>query len=118
MRFVDIGVAGAIGLSSIVMLLAFSPEPSALVLRQSEEQIAVRETLFTFASDHGLPWFQSASVATICASVMALSNSTVSYSASVDSASCAATPGSGATSFVIQAGSRTVVLEGWYDAQG
>ncbi len=118
MRFVDIGVAGAIGLSSMVILLAVSPEPGTLVMRQSQEQIAMREALFTFASDKGLSWFQSSSGAIICSSVSALSNSTVSYSASIDSRSCAAIPSSGVTSMLIQSGTMTVVLEGWYDAKG
>ncbi len=117
MRFVDIAVAGAIGLSSIAAMLAFSPQPAVSASQQLVEQASLRGLIFDFVSVHGLSWVKDAPAKEVCSSLAAASNATVSLSATIDSVPCGPPPPSGACALAIEAGTRHVTFEAWYDAE-
>lgn len=118
MRFVDIAVAGAIGLSSIAVMVALSPQPDVAMSQQLLEEVSLRNALLQYVSGRGLPWLQEASDRQICSSVAVASNSTFSMSATIGTVPCGPVPQGVHATLTIHLPSRLVVLEAWYSAQG
>ncbi len=115
MRFFDLGVAALIGISAITSIYVLSPGGSDSAAQRVVEQTRLRDALLTVLARHGLAWIQNSSPSNICGTIAALSNSTVTFSASIDSMDCLEGPPPGRVSANITLGlpSGSVTLVAW-----
>lgn len=88
MRYVDIAIAGMIGLSSITAIASFTPRPGDLTSHYALEQIRARDALLAYLNQRGVAWFLESSTSEICADIASMSNGSVDFSATLGSVSC------------------------------
>ncbi len=106
-----------IGISSVAMLIVWTPTSYDLAAQRSVDRARLRDGLSTVVNTYGLYWLQQSTPSGICAELAMISNSTVSFSAIVDGTRCAAAHGQlGGTvaNLTVRFSSRLVDLESWY----
>ena len=102
------------------MLLVWNPQVNAMASRRSMDEAHLRDLLTSYLEMDGLVWLQRASPQELCARLANLSNSTITYSARVNSLPCNSQSPSlaPAGNLAVNLVSKAVVLEAWYAARG
>lgn len=114
MRFLDLGVAAAVGLVGLASLYAISPQVFDSASRQSLSGARATDGLVQAVMTKGLVWFQDAPSQDLCAYLGSISNSSSQFSAKVDSVPCGTGPPSGVlANMTLRLGSRTVSIWDW-----
>ncbi len=118
MKILDVSTAAVVGIISMAAVIAWSPTPYAAASRVYSRELQLRDSLREIVLDRGLVWIQDASISSVCGWLSALSNSTVTFSASDSGVVCAIGPPPGYIYANLTAPfpTRTVVFEAWSDA--
>jgi len=118
LRFVDLGLAGLIALSTVATLVIWNPQAADQASQRSADEAHLRDLLVDIVDRVGLVTITQDSPASLCGLLHSLSNSSVSYSGSTGGVTCIGSPGPGQTwaSLTVTAGPNTVILESWYVA--
>ncbi|MDA4121015.1 MAG: hypothetical protein OK404_01245 [Thaumarchaeota archaeon] len=119
MRFLDVAIAGMIGLSSIAVIVTWSPAMSDFASQRFVAQARLRDGIVNILDREGLVWLQQSSLQGICGKLSAISNSTVTFSASIDSVPCSVPPSKSGVqaSLTFTLGAKVVVLEAWFTGE-
>lgn len=120
MRYIDIAVAALIGLAAITGEFALSPWPADAMSVSLASRSGLRDSLLTIVELKGTTWLLISSFSQMCDYLDQLSNSTVTFTATIGSQPCANQPGPGYMVAVLDfpLKPRPVELEAWQAAQG
>jgi hypothetical protein len=115
MKILDISAAALVGVLTTAAIVGWSPVPYEAAAHGYRQDVALRNLLAHFLSEHGLVWLQQSTFIELCRSLGASGNSTVTLSALRGSASCVAGPptGSAAVSLEVPLPTGQVTLEAW-----
>jgi hypothetical protein len=115
-KFIDIAVAGMIGISSIASLLVWTPSTYDIAAQRAAEQVRLRDGLMNVVDSYGLYWLQESPPRGICTALGMMSNSAVTFSATVDGVPCSVPRGplGVEANLTVRIGARLVDLESWY----
>ena len=105
-----------IGISSIATLLVWTPLTDDLAAERAADRVRLRDGLMTVLDNYGLYWLQESTSHGICTGLSTMSNSFVTFSATVDGVPCAVVRGhlEVVANLTVTIGSRVVDLESWY----
>ena len=119
MRFLDLAMAGLIGTSALLGMSAFAPRHADMASSSLAKEAQLRDGLLALLEHRGASWLIQSSPETVCAFLLGISNSSVTFSGGIGSLRCGAPPGPGIPVAVIsiQLLGRQVVLEAWADGQ-
>jgi hypothetical protein len=119
MRFVDLAVAGMIGISSLGLLIVWNPQANDLAAGRALERARLRDLLVRFVDREGLVSLQQSPPGQICEKFSALTNATLQVEAEIGSYSCGAPPPpySNAANLTMALGPREVSLLAWFGAK-
>ena len=92
MRFIDIAVAGLIGMSAIAGLAAMSPATEDSRSRTLALRIQLKDALLLFLNGKGIAWFLQSDAMVICDGAAAASSRTLTISADVGGLNCGTPP--------------------------
>ena len=114
MRYIDIALAGLIGLSAISSLAVVTPRSGDAAAHRSAVQAQLSGALVGLLEEKGVVWFMRSSPGEICTGLLAASNSTVKFSAVGGSLDCGAPPsGSVGANISLPIRPARLVLEAW-----
>jgi len=119
MRYVDLAVAALIGASSVTGIIAWTPRVGDGASDSARVTSQLRDELLARLEQKGTVWLISSSPDEICAYLNGISNSSVTFSASIGSHLCGPIPSEGVAlaSLTLVLIPYRVVLEAWPDAQ-
>lgn len=115
MRVLDVSVAAVIGLSSVAVLIGWSPYSLVANSQLYSREASLGDYLTTIVSTRGVAWFQRSNFTALCSTVSGYSNSTVKVSAEEGDLQCNPGPPSGAAfaALTIELAIGDVTLEAW-----
>jgi hypothetical protein len=115
MRYLDLVAAALIGMSTIAGIVAWTPGRGDLASRNLMLESELRDGLFALLQQRGIFWLTTSSPYQICAYLHELSNSSVTYSASLGPYQCSPQPpvASINASLTLELVPYRVVLEIW-----
>jgi hypothetical protein len=87
--------------------------------QRSAAQARLRDGIVNLLDREGLVWLQQSSLQGVCEKLSTISNTTVTFSASIDSVPCSVLqPKSGfQASLTLSLGTKVVVLEAWFTGE-
>ena len=92
MRFLDIGVAIMIGVSTVPMLVVLNPRSGDDASDRLAAQGQLRDQILAFAEQRGIPWLLRAQVGDVCSALSSAIDGTSSVFVAVGSGSCGDQP--------------------------
>jgi hypothetical protein len=120
LRFLDIAVAALVGTSAISGILLWSPRQGDTVSAEFAVRTQLREELLGVLQSRGFAWLIQSPPGDVCAVLESMSNSSVSFSATLGASSCPLSPPTDSVSVSISLRllPMAVTLEAWSRAQG
>jgi hypothetical protein len=120
MRYLDLAVAALIGMSAIAGIVTWTPGPGDLTSSNMMLESALRDGLLALLQQRGTFWLIASSPYQICSYLQGLSNSSVTYSASLGPYQCNPPPPVASTeaSLILGLAPYRVVLEAWANTPG
>lgn len=108
-------MAAVIGLSSVAVLIGWSPYSLVADSQLYSRQASLRDYLTAIVSARGVDWVQRSSFTALCSALSEYSNSTVRVSAEEGTLGCLPGPPEGAplASLTIELAAGEVTLEAW-----
>lgn len=115
MRFLDLAVAGIIGLVVIGAGGALAPGLADAAAASTSEVIFLRDALLAAVEEEGLVRLQLYTFEQVCSWLSSISNSTITFSGAVGGVECSGGPPSGTPFAVLSldVGSDRLVLRAW-----
>ena len=119
MRFLDLAVALLIGTSALAGMAALAPRQGDLASISLQTVSQLRDTLLALVQQKGTAWLVQTSPEDVCAYLLGISNSSVTFSGEIGSLGCGASPPPGVpfATIALDFFSRPVVLEAWENGQ-
>jgi len=119
MRYLDLAVAALIGASTVTGIVAWTPHAGDGASDSAKLKSQLRDELLALLQQKGTVWLIRSPPGDICAYLGSISNSSVTFSASIGSNICGPPPPEGAleASLTVNLIPYQVVLEAWPDVQ-
>ncbi len=114
LRYLDIAVAGLIGMSAISGIAVWSPKSGDAGSRELMMQSELRDHIVSYLQQKGVLWLLRSSPEVVCSGLSNASNSSLTFAAKVGSVSCGSPPtGTVFATLPVELGPTEVVLEAW-----